>query len=159
AALRRKTEPSYMGTFTGARRYVLDTFANTQSPLMKRRVARFMSGAPCPTCGGRRLKRESLSVTFAGLDIGTLSRLPLASIAEVLTPAAQGRFDEPVATTTRSRAAGRKDIARRVAAGGLPHTGGTDVRRTANLSEEKRIAAQRISQDLIERIASLQALG
>ncbi len=159
AALRRKTDPSYMGTFTGARRYVLDTFANTQSPLMKRRVARFMSGAPCPTCAGRRLKRESLSVTFAGLDIGTLSRLPLASIAEVLTPAAQGRFDEPVTTTTRSRAAGRKDIARRVAAGGLPHTGGKDVRRTANLSEEKRIAAQRISQDLIERIASLQALG
>ena len=30
-ALKRKEEPSYMGTFTGARRYVLHTFANTQS--------------------------------------------------------------------------------------------------------------------------------
>ena len=30
-AAQRKTEPSYMGTFTGARRYVLHTFATTQS--------------------------------------------------------------------------------------------------------------------------------
>ena len=29
-ALKRKEEPSYLGTFTGARRYVLHTFANTQ---------------------------------------------------------------------------------------------------------------------------------
>jgi len=159
AALRRKTEPSYMGTFTGARRYVLDTFANTQSALMKKRVASFMFGTTCATCDGRRLKREALSVTFAGLDIGTLSRLPLADIAELLAPAAKHRFDTPVATATRSRAAGRKDIARRVAAGGSPHTGGTDVRRTANLSEEKRIAAQRITRDLIERIEALQGLG
>ncbi|PSD22982.1 hypothetical protein C7E12_22555, partial [Stenotrophomonas maltophilia] len=33
-ALKRKLEPSYMGTYTGARRYVLHTFANTQSALM-----------------------------------------------------------------------------------------------------------------------------
>ena len=31
-----------MGTFTGARQYVLHTFANTQSPLMKKRVSRYM---------------------------------------------------------------------------------------------------------------------
>ncbi len=39
AALKRKDEPSYQGTFTGARRYVLHTFANTQSALMKARIA------------------------------------------------------------------------------------------------------------------------
>jgi excinuclease ABC subunit A len=37
-ALKRKEEPSYMGTFSGARRYVLQTFANTESALMKNRV-------------------------------------------------------------------------------------------------------------------------
>ena len=68
-ALRRKTEPSYMGTFTGVRRYVLHTFATTQSALMKRRVSHFMSAALCSLCGGKRLKRESLSVSFAGFDI------------------------------------------------------------------------------------------
>ena len=41
-ALKRKEEPSYMGTFTGARRYVLQTFATTESAPMKKRVARYL---------------------------------------------------------------------------------------------------------------------
>ncbi|HVK52187.1 MAG TPA: excinuclease ABC subunit UvrA [Pseudoxanthomonas sp.] len=159
AALRRKTEPSYIGTFTGARRYVLHTFATTQSALMKKRVARFMSGTSCPQCQGRRLKREALSVTFAGLDIGSLSQLSLDRISEVLAPAAEGNFATPSRASTRSKAATRQDSVRRVAEGGAKHAGSSDVRRTPDLSEEKRIAAQRISQDLRERIAALQALG
>ena len=159
AALRAKQEPSYMGTYTGARRYVMHTFATTQSAMMKKRVARFMTGAACPACDGRRLKPEALSVTFAGMDIGSLSRLPLARIAEVLTPAARGQFDAPATAGARSRATTRKDNARRVAAGGLAHAGSTDVRRTPDLSPEKRIAAQRIAHDLVERIGTLQALG
>lgn len=91
AALKRKLEPSYMGTFVGARKYVLDTFATTQSALMKKRVARYMLGAKCPKCGGRRLKPEALSVTFAGMDIGTLSQLSLNVLADALRPAAAGR--------------------------------------------------------------------
>jgi excinuclease ABC subunit A len=58
-AIKRKTEPSYMGTFTGARRYVLHTFANTQSALMKKRVSQFMVSSACPTCRGKRLRPES----------------------------------------------------------------------------------------------------
>ena len=76
-AIRRKMEPSYMGTFTGAKRYVMHTFANTQSALMKKRVAQYMLGSECSSCGGKRLRRESLSVKFAGYDIADLSRLPL----------------------------------------------------------------------------------
>src|ERR1700734_2526776 len=74
-ALKRKDEPSYMGTFTGARKYVLQTFATTQSALMKKRVARFMTGTLCPSCNGKRLKRAALEVSFAGYDIGALSQL------------------------------------------------------------------------------------
>lgn len=85
-ALKDKEEPSYMGTFTGARRYVLQTFANTQSPLMKKRVARYMLGADCPECKGKRLRKEALSVTFAGLDIAELSRLPLKRLAKLVAP-------------------------------------------------------------------------
>jgi excinuclease ABC subunit A len=160
-ALRRKTEPAYMGTFSGARRYVLHTFATTQSALMKKRVARYMVGSVCPLCKGRRLKREALSVTFAGMDIGTLSQLSLNRMAEALRPASEGRFEavSERGKATLSRAAARKDTARRVAAGGSSHAGGSDVRRTPELSEEKRIAAQRLAHDLVERIATLQALG
>jgi excinuclease ABC subunit A len=165
AALRRKTEPAYMGTFTGARRYVLHTFATTQSALMKRRVSRFLGGAPCPECGGRKLKREALSVTFAGLDIGALSQLPLDRVAELLLPAAEDRFgDLEGAVTVRSDATisarrSRGDTARRVASGGAAHAGASDVRRTPWLSEEKRIAAQRIAANLVSRIGTLQELG
>ncbi|SHN11083.1 excinuclease ABC subunit UvrA [Rhizobacter sp. OV335] len=88
AALRRKAEPSYQGTFIGARKHVLQTFATTQSALMKKRVARFMVGSPCPLCRGKRLKQESLSVTFAGRDIGELSQMSLDDVARVLASAA-----------------------------------------------------------------------
>ncbi|MDO9400859.1 MAG: excinuclease ABC subunit UvrA [Polaromonas sp.] len=158
-ALRRKTEPSYQGTFTGARKYVLQTFATTQSPLMKKRVSRFMAGSLCPVCDGKRLKKEALSVTFAGVDIGTLSQMPLNRMAELLKPVAEGRFDAVPAGQALDRQAARRDTARRVAAGGSAHEASPDVRRTPNLSEEKRIAAQRIAQDLSGRLATLQELG
>ncbi|EKQ62066.1 excinuclease ABC subunit A [Xanthomonas citri pv. malvacearum str. GSPB2388] len=88
-ALKRKEEPSYMGTFTSARRYVLHTFATTQSAQMKKRVAQYLLSTQCVQCDGKRLRREALSVTFAGLDIGELSRRPLDEVAELLRPAAE----------------------------------------------------------------------
>ncbi len=89
-ALKRKEPPSYMGTFTSARRYVLQTFATTQSALMKKRVSQYMVSGECRLCQGKRLRRESLSVTFAGLDIGEFSRLPLKRVADILRPAVDG---------------------------------------------------------------------
>ncbi len=85
-ALKRNEEPSYMGTFTSARRHVLHTFANTESVLMKRRVAQYLLSADCPVCQGKRLRRESLTVTFAGLDIADLSKLPLSRLTDLLKP-------------------------------------------------------------------------
>jgi len=83
-ALKRKMEPSYQGTFTGVRKYVLQTFRTTQSALMKKRAARFMSGALCPVCQGKRLKPAALSVTFAGLDIAAASHLTLSDLKALL---------------------------------------------------------------------------
>jgi len=89
-ALKRKTPPDYMGTFTSARRHVLHTFANTQSAAMKRRAQQYMLSTECPLCRGKRLRPESLSVKFAGLDIADLSRLPLARVATLVRPYADG---------------------------------------------------------------------
>jgi excinuclease ABC subunit A len=89
-ALKRKEEPSYMGTFTGARRYVLQTYSTTQSAMMKRRVAQFLSTDDCPACKGKRLKPEALSVKFAGLDIAEISRLPLKKLDLLLRPHLNG---------------------------------------------------------------------
>jgi excinuclease ABC subunit A len=89
-ALKRKEEPSYMGTFTGARRYVLQTFATTQSALMKKRVSRYLVSTDCATCGGKRLRKEALSVTFAGLDIAEMSALPLKRLDAIFRPYSAG---------------------------------------------------------------------
>lgn len=94
-AVRKKMTPGYMGTFTGARRYVLHTFASTQSALMRKRVSRFMEGKLCPVCHGKRLKSESLSVTFAGVDIGEFMQMPLDQLAELLLPISRGGFQCP----------------------------------------------------------------
>ncbi|AKS09635.1 excinuclease ABC subunit UvrA [Pseudomonas trivialis] len=121
-ALKRKLEPSYQGTFSGARRYILHTFTHTQSALMKKRVSQFMQGSACPLCEGKRLTRAALSVKFAGVDIGELSQLSLAQLAELLRPVAAGQDK-------------------------------------MKLSVEKRLAAQRIAQDLLERVSTLTELG
>src|SRR5436190_218557 len=85
-ALKRKEEPNYLGNFSSAKRYVLSTFATTQSALMKKRASRYLVSRECPLCHGKRLRREALAVTFAGLDIADISRLPLARLAPVLRP-------------------------------------------------------------------------
>jgi len=90
-ALKRKEEPSYQGTFTGAKKHVLHTFANTQSTLMKKRVLQFMLSSECPVCNGKRLRKESLSVKFAGYDIADISRIPLKRLSTILNRYASGK--------------------------------------------------------------------
>jgi len=160
-ALKRKMEPSYQGTFTGARRYILHTFTHSQSALMKKRVSQFMRGSPCPLCEGKRLKREALSVTFAGYDIGELSQMPLLQVAEVLRPVAAANYLEQAEESgdTLSHAQTREARQQRVAHGASGHASAPDVRHTPNLSLEKRLAAQRIAEDLLERVSTLTDLG
>jgi len=81
-----------MGTFTGVKRHVMHTFATTQSQLMKKRAAQFMISSACPLCHGKRLRVESLSVKFAGLDITEMSRQPLEKLAEIFTPVAKAEY-------------------------------------------------------------------
>lgn len=117
-AQQRDMAPSYMGTFTGAERYVLHSFATTQSHRTKKRVSQFMQISECPECHGKKLKRESLAVTFAGLDIGALSQLPLNALAEKLrdiTTAEPDKADQhPEQTIVAQRIA--SDILARVEA-------------------------------------------
>ena len=164
-AIAQGLEPSYQGTFVGARRYVLDTFASTKSAIVKRRVAQFVTSALCPTCHGKQLKVESLSVTFEGLDIAELAALPLAEVARI----AQGVIAEDWVPVEGDPGAARDDAleegARRTArqervdAGGSAHDAAPDVRRTANSSVEKLAAARRLSQELLERLQPMIDLG
>jgi excinuclease ABC subunit A len=92
-ALRNKEEPSYQGTFTSAKRHVMQTFATTESASMKRRVAQFMISSDCPLCTGKRLRRESLSVTVDGRDIADIVRVPLGRLDAILRPWCEESFE------------------------------------------------------------------
>ncbi|MFB6415422.1 excinuclease ABC subunit UvrA [Bradyrhizobium tunisiense] len=102
-ALRRKEEPSYQGTFTGAKRYVMQTYAKSESAMMKRRVAQFMITRDCPTCHGTRLKPEALKVKFAGLNIAEMSHLPLKQLQELVKPFARASADRSEKTVVARR--------------------------------------------------------
>lgn len=91
-ALKAEMSPSYMGTFTSAKNYVMNTFATTHSEMMKRRVSQFMVNAACPVCNGKRLKKEALAIKFEGLDIADISNLSLAQLLVIFTPYAEGKF-------------------------------------------------------------------
>lgn len=160
-ALKNGMGPSYQGTFISARRYVLETFANTKSALMKRRVSQFIVGRDCPTCRGKQLKREALSVKFAGLDIAELGSLSFLKLRELLTPVVHREFgDSKVAL--RGDAPDKKTsgvtIEYPIAGGGSLHRSTQDWS-ASNLSEEKRVAARRLASELLERLVPLIDLG
>lgn len=89
-ARKRKEPPNYMGNFSSAKRHVLSSFANTESAMMKKRAARYMVSTDCPLCHGKRLRPEALAVTFAGLDIADLSRLPMDQLLPLFRPWGEG---------------------------------------------------------------------
>ncbi len=74
----------YQGTYMSARRYVMKTFADSKSPALRARAERFLTSAPCPACGGSRLRPEALAVTFAGRTIAELAALPLVELTTLL---------------------------------------------------------------------------
>ncbi|MGK5696109.1 ATP-binding cassette domain-containing protein [Streptomyces sp. URMC 128] len=79
----------YQGTYMSARRYVMKTFSDSKSPALRARAERFLTSAPCPACGGSRLRPESLAVTFGGRTIAELAALPLVELAAALDATSQ----------------------------------------------------------------------
>ncbi len=118
AAIKNEESPSYMGTFISAKRFVLQSFASTQSPRTKKRVSQYMQISQCPQCEGKKLKKESLSVKVAGLDIGEISQLTLNELANKLRFAANNSAKSNAANPEKAIVAKRiaVDILKRVEA-------------------------------------------
>ncbi|MGM8885534.1 excinuclease ABC subunit UvrA [Psychrobacter sp. 1U2] len=129
AAIEKGEKPNYMGTYISARNFILQSFTTTQSPRVKKRVSQFMQISVCPECHGKKLKTESLSVTFAGLDIGELSQLTLTELADKLQSAAHASINSP------------------------------NYEQNYEKNPEKAIVAQRIASDILARVEALTRLG
>ena len=57
-------------------------YDETESDSVRLELEQFMQPQPCTTCGGRRLKPESLAVTLAGRNIGDLVQLSITDALE-----------------------------------------------------------------------------
>jgi len=89
AAIAAGVEPAYTGTYTSARKYVLQSYAGGKESV-KKRLSRFVAVAPCALCQGKRLNQEALSVTFAGYDIAEMGELTIAQLKALFSPLAEG---------------------------------------------------------------------
>lgn len=81
---------TYMQKFNGIKTYLKNLNATTTSNKIRDWVSTFTNTVKCPECGGGRIKKESLAVTFSGLNISQVSNLSIDKAKEF--------FDEVVIT-------------------------------------------------------------
>ena len=72
---RQGQEHSFSTTFEGVLPNLERRYRETSSETTKTEIERYMTTRPCPTCGGMRLKPESISVTVGGRNIIETTRL------------------------------------------------------------------------------------
>ena len=84
-----KTEKAFEGVIGNLER----RYRETESAGMREEIEKYMSSAPCYSCGGNRLKPEALAVKIDGLHIGDVSKKSIreahewfSTIGEKLTP-------------------------------------------------------------------------
>ncbi len=68
--------------FEGVTGYLERLFRETDSDWLKAEISKFMSEAPCPTCQGDRLKKESLMVLVGGKNIADTVKLSIKEAKE-----------------------------------------------------------------------------
>ncbi|HET7411603.1 MAG TPA: excinuclease ABC subunit UvrA [Pararhizobium sp.] len=69
-------------TFEGVIPNLERRWKETESSWAREEIERYMSAAPCPACGGFRLKPEALAVKIAGLHIGEVSQMSIRAAGD-----------------------------------------------------------------------------
>ncbi len=68
---------SFMSAFEGVINSLERRHKETKSEGMKEYYEAYMSSIPCPDCGGKRLKKESLAVTIGGRNIDEVTHMSI----------------------------------------------------------------------------------
>ena len=93
--------------FEGILNNVERRFAETQSDASRKELEECMSQCPCPTCNGRRLKKEALAVTVGGLDIDTFCHKPvtdaLAFVEDLALTETQAQIAQQILKEVKAR--------------------------------------------------------
>jgi len=69
---------TYNHRFNGVMNYIKHYYGNTTSPKIREWAESFMNTLTCSTCGGGRLKKESLAVTIGGMNISIVTALSIS---------------------------------------------------------------------------------
>jgi excinuclease ABC subunit A len=69
-------------------------YHETESENSRANIERYMMSTPCQTCGGQRLKPESLAVTIGGRNIVAVSAMPVLPLLEWVDALGQGILTE-----------------------------------------------------------------
>lgn len=72
----------YEGKFEGVIPNLERRYKETYSDYMRNKINEYMSETPCPDCGGKRLKKEALSVKIQGLNITEITDMPVSNSLE-----------------------------------------------------------------------------
>jgi excinuclease ABC subunit A len=76
---------SYYTRFEGVIPYIERRHGEAESEAGRERFEGFMREVPCPTCGGARLKPESLAVTLGGKSIAEIAAMSIGECAAFLS--------------------------------------------------------------------------
>jgi excinuclease ABC subunit A len=75
----------FIREFEGVIPSLLRRYRETASEDVRRWVEGFMTQRHCPSCDGRRLKKESLAVLFGGKNIAALSDMPIDEVKKFIS--------------------------------------------------------------------------
>ncbi|MBP9996698.1 MAG: excinuclease ABC subunit UvrA [Lachnospiraceae bacterium] len=74
----------YPITFEGLVDNMMRRYRETGSDMMKQEYEEYMSITPCPTCGGMRLKRDSLAVTIKDKNIYEVTSMSIGELQKFM---------------------------------------------------------------------------
>jgi excinuclease ABC subunit A len=72
-----RSERTFQTTWSGVLAVLRKRYDQTESEWVRGDLEQYMSTKPCPVCGGRRLKPESLFVKVGGLDMSDVTRMSI----------------------------------------------------------------------------------
>ncbi|MBR2337393.1 MAG: excinuclease ABC subunit UvrA [Clostridia bacterium] len=75
---------SFLARYEGVINNLERRYKETTSDYTKSEIEKYMVSAPCPCCGGKRLKKEALAVEIGGLNIIELCDLSIIKMKEFI---------------------------------------------------------------------------
>ena len=89
---------SYEGAWEGIIPNLERRYRETTSDYTKMEIERYMNVKPCTTCGGKRLKKEALSVKIAGKNIAELTDMSIEKLYDFVSGITLNETQKLIAT-------------------------------------------------------------